>query len=330
MARTLRIERSNGVYHVLNRGNYRQDLFIDDGAHEAFERCLFEACEKCGWILEGHCVMTNHFHLVIRTPRGNLAYGMKWLQATFANRYHRFRKVHGKLFQGRYKSLIVEEGSYLGALQHYVHLNPVRAKMCSVDNLEDYRWSSYWYLHHPRKRPAFMDVTGPLEHAGGLRDTPVGRRKYMEYLKWLSTDAPARKELAFERMCRGWALGTKQFKKDLLQTEGLLKEGSMQALRLEGKELQEANELQWEELLQRGLDALGKSADDIHTSLKSADWKVWLAYELKKRTSATNVWIADHLNMGVPQAVTIHTGRLNLANLTKDPRYEQFTYEFTK
>ncbi|MBC8411836.1 MAG: transposase, partial [Rhodobacteraceae bacterium] len=119
-----------GVYHIINRGNYRQDLFMNDGAHEAFERCLFEACEKCGWILEGHCVMTNHFHLVVRTPEGNLSYGMKWLQATFANRYHRVRKVHGKLFQGRFKSLIVEGDGYLGALQHYVHLNPVRAGMC--------------------------------------------------------------------------------------------------------------------------------------------------------------------------------------------------------
>ena len=114
MARSLRIERENGVYHVINRGNYRQDLFINEGAHQSFEKCLFEACEKCGWVLEGHCVMTNHFHLVVRTSKGNLVYGMKWLQSTFANRYHRFRKVQGKLFQGRYKSLIVEEGSYLG------------------------------------------------------------------------------------------------------------------------------------------------------------------------------------------------------------------------
>lgn len=80
--------------------------------------------------------MRNHFHLVIRTPAGNLSYGMKWLQATFANRYHRFRKVHGKLFQGRFKSLIVEEDGYMGALQHYVHLNPLRAGMCRVDELK--------------------------------------------------------------------------------------------------------------------------------------------------------------------------------------------------
>ena len=98
MARSLRFEKANGVYHVINRGNYRQDLFINEGAHLAFESCLFEACEKCGWVLEGYCVMTNHFHLVIRTPEGNLVYGMKWLQSTFANRYHHYRKVHGKLF----------------------------------------------------------------------------------------------------------------------------------------------------------------------------------------------------------------------------------------
>ena len=68
MARSLRIEKRNGVYHVINRGNYRQDLFINEGAHQAFERCLFEACEKCGWVLEGFCVMTNHFHLLVEVP----------------------------------------------------------------------------------------------------------------------------------------------------------------------------------------------------------------------------------------------------------------------
>jgi len=179
MARSLRIERANGVYHIINRGNYRHDLFINDGAHEAFERCLFEACEKCGWILEGHCVMTNHFHLVIRTPQGNLSYGMKWLQATFANRYHRFHKVHGKLFQGRFKSLIVEEDGYLGALQHYVHLNPVRARMYTVDELKEYRWSSYWYLWNPRKRPEFMDLSGALDHAGGLNGHAWGAKEIL-------------------------------------------------------------------------------------------------------------------------------------------------------
>ena len=116
--------------------------------------------------------------------------------------YHKFRKVHGKLFQGRYKSLIVEEETYLGALQHYVYLNPVRAKMCSGAELKNYRWSSYWYLHRPRKQPAFLDISGALQHAGGLKDTRERCSKYSEYLEWLSTDEPTRKEMAFDKMCR--------------------------------------------------------------------------------------------------------------------------------
>lgn len=76
MARSLRIEKENGVYHIINRGNYRQDLFINESSHLSFENCLLEACEKCEWVLEGFCVMTNHFHLVVRTPKGNLIYGM--------------------------------------------------------------------------------------------------------------------------------------------------------------------------------------------------------------------------------------------------------------
>ena len=329
MARSLRIERSNGVYHVINRGNYRQDIFINDGAHESFERCLFEACEKCGWILEGFCVMTNHFHLIIRTPSGNLIYGMKWLQATFANRYHRFRNDHGKLFQGRYKSLIVEEDTYLGALQHYVHLNPVRANMCSVPELKDYRWSSYWYMQHPRKRPVFLDVSGSLDHAGGLRDTPAGRNKYADYLQWLSTNTPAQKEMAFEKMCRGWALGTKDFKRKLLETEGLLKDGNTQAIRLEGKELQEANELQWEAMFKRALNILKKTQADIDTGKKSVSWKVWIAYMLKQKSSAPNVWIARQLNMGAPQSVSMHTGKFAQTE-SRNKAYQEFIQAFTE
>jgi hypothetical protein len=213
----------------------------------------------------------------------------QWLQSTFANRYHKFRKAHGKLFQGRYKSLIVEEETYLGALQHYVQLNPVRAGMRSVAELKNYRWSSYWYLHRPRKRPAFLDISGALDHAGGLKDTRVGRGKYAEYLEWLSENASVRKEMAFDKMCRGWALGTKDFKRKLLETEGLLKDGSMQALRLEGKELREANELHWAAILNRALSCLEKTKSDIENSLKSADWKVWIAeqFNLKNAVETT-------------------------------------------
>jgi putative transposase len=310
MPRSLRIERANGVYHVINRGNYRQDLFINEGAHASFEKCLFEACAKCGWVLEGFCVMTNHFHLVIRTPKGNLVYGMKWLQSTFANRYHRYRKVNGKLFQGRYKSLIVEEERYLASLLHYVHLNPVRAGICPVESLGSYRWSSYWYLQHPEERPEFMDITGALAGAGGLSDTGKGRKSYTAYLKWLATDELACKEMEFDKMCRGWAIGTMEFKRGLVKSEGLLKDGSNEAIRMEGKELHEVNELLWEAVLSDGLSEAGKDGDDIAADRKSAAWKIEIAAELKLKTSAPSTWIAKQLNMGSPQLVGSYVKRL--------------------
>lgn len=330
MARSLRIERENGVYHIINRGNYLQDLFVDEGVHFAFEKCLFEACGKCGWVLEGFCVMTNHFHLVVRTPKGNLVYGMKWLQSTFANRYHQFRKVHGKLFQGRYKSLIVEEDAYLGALLHYVHLNPVRAGICPVEKLRNYRWSSYWYLFEPRSRPDFLSPAEALLRVGNFSDTPRGRQQYQDYLVWLSANEAARKELAFHQMSRGWALGSKEFKREILGSEGLLKDGSFDAIKLEGADLQEANELIWMQLLQEGLRTVGKNKDSIQRDRKSADWKIRIAYELKTRTSAPNTWIARELNMGVPQAVSVMTSRFKAENRMKDLSYNAFIQRITE
>ena len=330
MARCLRIEREGGVYHVINRGNYRRDLFINEGAHRSFESCLFEACEKSGWVLEGFCVMTNHFHLIIRTPRGNLSWGMKWLLSTFANRYHRYRKVNGKLFQGRFKSLIVEEDAYIGALLHYVHLNPVRAGICDVAGLGAYRWSSYWYLRHPKSRPGFLDPTGALTHAGKLADTAAGRRSYRSYLEWLAEDRVAQKEMAFGQMCRGWALGTREFKQELLKSEGLLKDGDFEALRLEGRELVEANELIWESLLQRGLRAAGKSEQAARGLKKPEPWKIWIALALKRRSNAPNAWIARRLYMGVPQAVTVNIGRFKAEGGESSPDYMAFVRNFTR
>jgi putative transposase len=111
MARKLSLEFPGAIYHVINCGNYRQAVFKTVGARKAFERCLFQACEKYGWELHGYVVMSNHFHLAVETPLGNLVSGMQWLQSTFANRFNTLRSERGHLFQGRYKALMVEEGA---------------------------------------------------------------------------------------------------------------------------------------------------------------------------------------------------------------------------
>jgi REP element-mobilizing transposase RayT len=113
MARKLRLEFPGAVYHVINRGNYRRDVFAAEKTKAAFERCLFQACERSGWLLHAYVVMRNHYHLALETPKGNLVIGMQWLEATFANRFNRLRGEHGHLFQGRYKALLVDEESSL-------------------------------------------------------------------------------------------------------------------------------------------------------------------------------------------------------------------------
>ena len=116
--------------------------------------------------------------------------------------------------------------------------------------------------------------------------------------------------MAFEKMCRGWAIGTKDFKKALLKEleeareEDEKADGSDAVPRYYGEGLREANRLRWEMLLEKGLSRLGKGAASIKTDLKSAKWKIMLAALLKQKTSATNVWITGKLNMGTPDAVS--------------------------
>lgn len=123
MSRQLRLEFAGACYHVINRGNYRRDLFTGKGAAESFQRCLFETAQRFGWRLHAFVIMSNHFHLAVETPEPNLSDGMKWLQGTWVARFNRFRGASGRLFPGRYKALHVKPGHALAQVARYIHLN---------------------------------------------------------------------------------------------------------------------------------------------------------------------------------------------------------------
>jgi REP element-mobilizing transposase RayT len=294
MARRLRLESESGVYHVINRGNYRGDIFRSGKARAAFLKCLDEACRKTGWRVHAWCVMSNHYHLAIETPRGNLVEGMQWLQSTFSMRYNRLRKENGHLFQGRYKSLMVDPDEGLGPLCHYIHLNPVRAKVCSLEELTHWPWSSVSWLMNPKKRLPWFQADAPLVHAGALADSTAGRKKYREYLAWLSEDEPARKALHFERMSKGWAIGSRDFKKALVEEH---REASA-VLKQIGAEARELRHAVWEDELTRLLRQVGKQRSDVVREGKSAPWKLAVAAALRARSTATNQWLAETLQMG--------------------------------
>lgn len=298
MARKLRLEFPGACYHVINRGNYRADIFRTTGAKAAFEACLFEACAKSGWLLHAHVLMRNHYHLALETPLGNLVAGMHWLQATFANRFNKLRGERGHLFQGRYKALLVEEGEPLAQVCHYIHLNPLRAGLVPTSGLHDYRFSSYWYLSRPKMRPACFQPQYTLEVVGGLTDTPAGWRSYADYLAWQAEAGPAGKSKAYVNLSRGWALGTAGFKTALRADHALAADA--RAWTREGaKELREAR---WTEQLERGLSAVGKTLGQAAAEPKSAGWKLAVAAWMKSRTQAGNAWLSQRLQLGAPAA----------------------------
>src|SRR6186713_3056455 len=130
MARKLRVQYPGAIYHVMNRGDRREDIFKNDFDRQCFLETLGEACAKTQWEIHAYCLMSNHFHLVLETPLPNLVPGMKWFLGTYTARFNRRHKLFGHLFSGRYKALIVDGSGngYLCAVCDYVHLNPVRAK----------------------------------------------------------------------------------------------------------------------------------------------------------------------------------------------------------
>ena len=131
MARKLRVQYPDAIYHLMNRGDRREPIFKDDADRKRFLETLAEACVKTQWQVHAYCLMTNHFHLVVETPQANLVPGMKWFLGTFTSRFNRRHRLSGHLFSGRYKCLVVDGSGdgYLRTVCDYAHLNPVRAKL---------------------------------------------------------------------------------------------------------------------------------------------------------------------------------------------------------
>jgi putative transposase len=297
MARKTRIEFAGARYHILNRGNYRSWIFETPGARASFLNCLLEICASMQWRVYSWCLMGNHYHLCVETPSPNLVEGMRWLQSTFANRFNHYRKVHGHVFQGRYQSILLD-GDAVGAVCHYIHLNPVRAGLIDVQSLEQYPHSSFARLWYPRRRRLYDYPEVALEYAGGLKDTPAGHRKYRDYLEWLAQTDREKQRLGFEQMSRGWAKGTQDFKKAVLED---LDDPVIQTV-VEA-EAREIREVRWERALNQALSLLGFDPSELALVLKGADWKVAIARYLREFYHAPHRWISEHLQMGAPSYV---------------------------
>jgi putative transposase len=141
MARPLRVEYAGALYHVTTRGNARNPIFKDEEDRETFLRLLDQVNHRFHWFCHAYCLMDNHYHLIIETPEGNLARGMRQLNGVYTQAFNRWHRRVGHLFQGRYNAILLERESYLLEVCRYVVLNPVRAK--TVEKPEAWKWSSY-------------------------------------------------------------------------------------------------------------------------------------------------------------------------------------------
>lgn len=143
MVRPLRIDYEGAYYHVMNRGRGRQMIFHGDQYYERFLSCLEQAHKRFALECHAYCLMGNHYHLLVRTPRANLARSMRHINGVYTQYYNFLKKTDGPLFRGRYKAINIEASSYLLEVSRYIHRNPVETKKPLVENLESYRWSSY-------------------------------------------------------------------------------------------------------------------------------------------------------------------------------------------
>lgn len=137
----MRIEFPGALYHITSRGNAKQEIFLDEKDFVNFLNILCLVVKRYNFILHAYCLMTNHYHLLIETPDGNLSKGMRQLNGLYTQKFNTRHNKVGHLLQGRYKAIIVDKDNYLLELCRYIVLNPLRARM--VENLESWRWSSY-------------------------------------------------------------------------------------------------------------------------------------------------------------------------------------------
>lgn len=281
------------VYHVMSRGDRRENIFQSEADRELFLQTLAEACLKAGFQIHAYCLMSNHFHLVVETPRGNLVAGMKWLLGVYTARFNRRHGVVGHLFSGRYKSTLISGApGYLRTACQYVHLNPARAGLLRpAEPIQSYRWSSYpRYLASPGKRPAWLRTDRLLGELNLSQDNAASRRRLAAHMEaWRASEDG---EL-YTPLRHGWFLGGEEEKESALEQVRKARRASHY-----GEEIRQSDERQAEALIARALRERGWKASDLRARRKGDPGKLEIAEALREQSSMSVKWIAERLHMG--------------------------------
>ena len=251
MARPLRIEYPGAFYHVTSRGNEQKDGFKNQRDREKFLEYLETATERYGAVIHVYCLLSNHYHLLLETPAGNLSQIMRHINGAYTTYFNVKRKRAGHLFQGRYKAILVEANEYALELSRYIHLNPVRAGMTA--NPGGFRWSSYRAYIGETKMPEWLHTEFILGYFGGK--APAAQNKYREFIEELldsEYETPLKATVAstvlgsegFVREISERHLGDKQSERDVPAVKELTSRPSMDVIvKIIKTELVESDEM---------------------------------------------------------------------------------------
>lgn len=280
MARPLRIEYEGAIYHVTARGNERSKIFFTKKDYLKFKEYIAEAQTKFNFLLHAYVLMTNHYHLIIETPDGNLSKIMHYLNGSYTTYVNIKRKRSGHLFQGRYKAILVDKDSYLLELSRYLHLNPVRAKM--VKTPEEYLQSSYG-SYTTTSREDIVVTAMTLGMLAG--DKAPAKERYKSYVE---SGLGEEMSSPMEKVYGGMMLGRESFIRDILSR--------LESEHLERTEISHRKTLRTgagvEEIVSALCEQYGVTLEKIAGSRRSQARNAMI-YLLKKYTGATNTEIGE-------------------------------------
>ena len=282
MARPLRIEYEDAVYHVTARGNKRRKIYFTKTDYQKFLQYIAEAKKKFGILIHSYVLMGNHYHLIIETPEANLSKALHHINSSYTTYINHKRKRSGHLFQGRYKAIVVSKDNYLVELSRYIHLNPFRAG--KVEKPEEYQYSSY-KTYKTGKKDEILTQDLILGLIAGHKSE--ARRKYKAFVETAMRGNEEPDEVVKD-VFGGIILGGTKFIKETLERikeEYLIKEEVSQRRALQSKH-------GVEEVLDLVSNKQKVSREDI-TGNRFPEKRKIAIYLIKKHTQVTNRQIGE-------------------------------------
>ena len=275
MARPYRIQSENCFYHITSRGDNRKKIYLSEYDYCKFLEYLKEAKEKYKYYLYAYCLMTNHYHLLIETTKSNISKIMHYINGSYTTYYNIKRHRCGHLFQGRYKSIVVDKDSYFLQLSCYIHLNPVRAKIVHIP--ERYRWSSY-NAYLTRKNDRYIDKHR-IKDGLGMNEA--------QYKRFVQEGINNKIDL-FSQVYAGFLLGSAKFIKEKLQDLKGKVESKDFSYR---KEISATADI--EVLVNSVAKVYNKNAEDLYKKNKPLPERKIAIFLLKRFTQLTNSEIGE-------------------------------------